>query len=103
MNWRLLFRPFSGLFCRHEWAHGRHPVTLERRGGPVMRLTYDREADAAYLYLKKLVPGEVKRTVGALPPMDDVTLDLNAEGQVVGVEFLDPARQLPVELLEQAE
>ena len=54
-----------------------------------IRLTYDREADAAYLYLKEIAPGEVKRTVFVEKLGDDIALDLDADGRVVGIEFLD--------------
>ena len=87
------------------------PVALFYQGTPLVRvvptaaalLRYDPEADAAYLYLKAIAPGEVKRTVFVEKLNNDVALDLDADGRVVGIEFLDPTRLLPAELLARAE
>lgn len=59
-----------------------------------MRLAYDAEADAAYLYL---VEGEkAARTVAAT---NDVNLDFDADGRLIGIEVLDARRRLPKSLL----
>jgi uncharacterized protein YuzE len=55
-----------------------------------MKLTYDAEADAAYLYLKE--GGKVARTVTT---DEDVNLDFDAEGRLLGVEILAAKRRLP--------
>jgi uncharacterized protein YuzE len=59
----------------------------------VARLTYDKEADAAYLYLKNPVgPGEVKKTtmVG-----DDINIDQDVYNQILGIEILN-SKLLPL-------
>ena len=71
-----------------------------------MRITYDRAADAAYIYLvEDISPGSVKATY----PIEDVkrvgqiNLDFNVEGILVGIEVLDASKKLPGELLKQAQ
>lgn len=62
-----------------------------------MRATYDPEADAAYFYL-----GEA--TVAATEEvMDNVMLDLDAEGRIVGMEVLHASRKLAPGAWRQAE
>jgi Uncharacterized conserved small protein len=67
-----------------------------------MRMTYDPEADAAYVYLvDEIGAGEVERTV----PVDPVeiggmiNLDFDADGYLLGIEILDASKFLPPELL----
>ena len=50
--------------------------------------------DAAYLYLKE--GGKAARTVTAT---DDVALDFDADGRLIGIEVLDARRRLPKALL----
>ena len=58
-----------------------------------MRINYDAEADALYVGLKADV-GEVLRT----RELDPSTLvDLDASGDLVGIEVLHPDREWPVE------
>jgi uncharacterized protein YuzE len=66
-----------------------------------MRVTYDRFANAAYIYLQKIEPGGVHRSV----PVDaeDVVLDFDREGKLIGIEVLAADRVLAREFLAQAE
>lgn len=75
-----------------------------------MRVTYDREADAAYLYLvDRIGAGGVARTesVDLAPDAhtleEDVNLDLDAEGRLIGVEVLAASARLSPELLRAAQ
>jgi uncharacterized protein YuzE len=52
------------------------------------KITYDREANALYVYLRDVAP--VRQKVYA----DDVILDLAADGGLVGIEVLDPGADL---------
>jgi uncharacterized protein YuzE len=64
-----------------------------------MRVTYDPDARAAYIYLTgSMQPGEAKRTISAT---DQINLDFDAEGRLIGIELLDPALLHP-KLLPQA-
>ena len=50
-----------------------------------MILTYDKEADAAYIYLKKILPGEVKDTIEL---NKSIILDFNSQKRLIGIEIL---------------
>lgn len=75
-----------------------------------VRVTYDGEANAAYVRLKPIIsPGEAVRTypcklksAGIIQDFD-VNLDFNAEGHLIGIEVLNASVGLPPELLKQAE
>jgi len=54
-----------------------------------MKITYDAEADALYIYLREDV-----EQVTALPVNRDVIVDLGAEEEVVGIEVLRASRVL---------
>ena len=54
-----------------------------------MRITYDAEADALYIYLREDV-----EQVTTLPVNRDVIVDLGAEEEVVGIEVLRASRVL---------
>jgi uncharacterized protein YuzE len=70
-----------------------------------MRVTYDTEVNAAYIYLKDIAPGEARHQVGVQDPTPrgQVILDFDAEGTLIGIEVLDAKEGLPQELLDQAE
>ncbi len=70
-----------------------------------MRVTYDPEADAAYIYLtdEDLLPG--RDSVPCDPPDGGrawVVLDWK-EGKIAGMEVLDASARLHPDLLAQAE
>lgn len=51
-----------------------------------MRVVYDKQADAAYIYLKdKIAKGEVKKTVSM---NDSINLDFDAHQKLIGIEIL---------------
>jgi uncharacterized protein YuzE len=60
-----------------------------------MRITYDHQADAAYFYLTEIVDNPDTRTV-----TDDVYLDFDEHGRLVGVEVLDASKNLDLKYLE---
>lgn len=67
-----------------------------------MRLTYDPEADAAYIYLAdEIAAGGVARTYPCDPTEVGgmVNLDFDAEGRLIGIEVMDASRMLPSEAL----
>lgn len=67
-----------------------------------MRLTYDPEADAAYIYLAdEIAPGGVARTYTCDPSEVGgmVNLDFDAAGRLIGIEVMDASRILPPEAL----
>ena len=66
-----------------------------------MRLTYDRECDAAYLYLQEIAPGGVARTIQTVAA-GLLNLDFDATGRLVGIEAIPASALLPAELLNGA-
>lgn len=57
-----------------------------------MKITFDKEADAAYIYLKeKINDGEVVRTISI---NEDITLDFNSDNKLVGIEVLNASKNL---------
>ena len=70
-----------------------------------MKLTYDPEVDAAYLYLVPSIGrGEVVRTISSMLEMDRsfVAFDVDSEGKILGIEILGASRVLPGVTLEEA-
>lgn len=72
-----------------------------------MKLTYDREADAAYLQIVETIsPGAAVRQI-QLEADDNVLgqfiLDFDSDGKLLGVEVLFASDALPKSLLEAAE
>lgn len=67
-----------------------------------LRVTYDEEADAAYIYfVPEIRAGGVARTIpvdgGGDPWM--VNLDIDRDGRIIGLEVLDARRRLPTALV----
>ena len=71
-----------------------------------MKVTYDKSANAAYIYLiDHLPPGGVDKTYPCDPIEVDgmINLDFDKSGKLIGIEVLDAAKKLPENLLSQAE
>jgi uncharacterized protein YuzE len=60
---------------------------IEREQGPMIDITYDPEADAAYIYLGR---GKIVETAEAGPFIYDV----DAQGRVIGIEILAASKVL---------
>jgi len=60
-----------------------------------MEISYDREADAMYIEFRK---GEFARN----KKIDDYTvIDLDAKGNMLGIELLDASKRIPAKSLAQ--
>jgi uncharacterized protein YuzE len=72
---------------------------------PHMRVTFDRAANAAYIYLREIGSGEVHETVNAdgKHTRGMVNLDFDKKGRLIGIEVLDATRALPQEVLDAAQ
>jgi uncharacterized protein YuzE len=68
-----------------------------------VRITYDADADAAYIYLTEIEPGGVATTVPGWPGTEAfmVNLDFDAEKHLVGIEIMDASVKLPPDFLSQ--
>lgn len=66
-----------------------------------MRISYDPDGDAAYIYLVEIPAGGVDRTipVDALADQAMINLDFDVSGRLVGIEVLDASRLLPPECI----
>lgn len=69
-----------------------------------MRVTFDREANMAYIYLvDRPDAGQAIRQVAVSEPgAPRIVLDLDREGTLIGIEVFDARETLPAELLDQA-
>lgn len=70
-----------------------------------MRLTYDPQADAAFVYLvDEIGPGQAPRSLICDLEIQEgaVILLLNNDDRVVGIEVLGASRLLPPEILQSA-
>ncbi|MGI5167420.1 DUF2283 domain-containing protein [Spirillospora sp. CA-253888] len=71
-----------------------------------VKVTYDAEANAAYIYF---TDPKVQNRVDFTYPCDPIkvdgmiNLDFDDDGRLLGVEVLDARAKLPAYLLEQAE
>jgi len=61
-----------------------------------MKVEYDKEADAAYIYFKE---GEVAQTVSL---NESVNIDLDSNGITLGIEILDASKNLPANAIKSA-
>jgi len=64
-----------------------------------MKITYDKVADAAYIYFKDISPGEVTNTISL---NDNINIDLDKEGKTLGIEILNASQNLPNMALKSA-
>lgn len=64
-----------------------------------MKITLDKEADAAYIYFKEISEGEVTNTISL---NESVNVDLDKEGKTIGIEILDASKNLPLGALKSA-
>jgi uncharacterized protein YuzE len=63
-----------------------------------VKITYDEEADAAYIYLAYSIgPGEVANTVSLEEA--PVNIDFDAQGRLLGIEVLNASTTLAPEIL----
>jgi uncharacterized protein YuzE len=70
-----------------------------------VRLTFDPEADAAYIQLADSEPGEAvdQVIVEGIPSPAEVVLDFNSDGQLLGVEVIGARAVLSPNLLAVAD
>jgi uncharacterized protein YuzE len=70
-----------------------------------MRVTYDAQADAVFIYLIEIPPGGVERSAlfNREMSMGSVHAAFSADGELVGIEVLGARKYVPQEVLDQAE
>ena len=70
-----------------------------------MRVTFDRGANAAYIYLKNVERGEAARqhVIDEKHGPGMIVLDFDEKGRLIGIEVLDATKALPQEVLDSAQ
>lgn len=73
-----------------------------------MKITYDKQVDAAYIYLAshyEKTQGWVKKTYPCDPIEVNgmINLDFDEEGRLGGIEILDASKKLPKDILDRAD
>lgn len=56
-----------------------------------MKISYDEEADALYIEIS------AKKPSGVVEVKEGVNIDVDEEGKIVGLEFLDASKKVPLE------
>jgi len=64
-----------------------------------MKIEYDKDVDAAYIYFKEIEEGEVTQTISL---NESVSIDLDSEGKTLGIEILDASKNLPVNAIKSS-
>ena len=59
-----------------------------------MRITYDAEADAVYIYLSEIVKEPDTREVD-----DDIALDFDEQERLMGIEILEASKRLDLDYM----
>ena len=62
-------------------------------------MTYDSEADAAYIYFKEIAKGEVTQTISL---NESINIDLDKYGKTLGIEILEASKNLPQNTIKSA-
>ncbi len=62
-----------------------------------MKVTYDKEADAAYIRFS------TKRPDGAIEIQEGIILHMTLNNEIVGIEILDVSKKIPVKSLYKLE
>jgi len=66
-----------------------------------MKIEYDKEVDAAYLYLEYPIKyGEAKKTITV---KEDISIDFNDKGKLLGVEVLNASKHLNKKVILEAQ
>lgn len=69
-----------------------------------MKLTYDKKADAAYIYFSNFPADTVDKTYPCDPQEVEGMINLDfTNGKLVGIEVMDASKKLSEELLSQAQ
>ncbi|MBI2109543.1 DUF2283 domain-containing protein [Candidatus Woesearchaeota archaeon] len=65
-----------------------------------MKLEYDKEADAAYIYLK--FPIKAKECERTIELNEDIIIDFDKTGKLIGIEILNASKVLNKRVIEGA-
>ena len=65
-----------------------------------MKLEYDKDVDAAYIYIDEEVKN--KKAKKTIELDDNITIDFDEKGKLIGMEILDASRVLNKGVLHEA-
>mgnify|MGYP001567783270 CR=1 FL=1 len=66
-----------------------------------MRIEYDKDVDATYIYISEDIKDDgAKKTIGL---NDNIILDFDGEGKLIGVEILDASKVLSKKVLTESD
>jgi uncharacterized protein YuzE len=63
-----------------------------------MKIEFDKEADAAFVYFRDISAGEVKKTISL---NEYLNIDLDSEGKILGIEILNVSKNMPKTSVQQ--
>lgn len=64
-----------------------------------MKLEYDKEVDAAYIYIKyPIKDGEAEKTIEL---NDDLIVDFDKNGKLIGIEILNASKVIGKDVLKE--
>ena len=64
-----------------------------------MKIEYDKDVDAAFIYFKDIEEGEVVQSISL---NDSVNIDLDAEERTLGIEITNASKNLPQSAIKSA-
>lgn len=62
-----------------------------------MKIEFDKEADVAYIYLSEIAENGVNETISL---NEEINIDLDVDGKVVGIEVLEASKNLTANSLK---
>lgn len=62
-----------------------------------MKVTYDKEADAMYIYIEEIKKGDIAKTISL---NDNIILDLGEDKKILGIEILSASKNMRKNSLE---
>ncbi|MEK7535956.1 MAG: DUF2283 domain-containing protein [Patescibacteria group bacterium] len=70
----------------------------------MVKIKYDKSADAAYVYFSEFPPEKVEKTYLCDPQevKGMINLDFDKDGKLIGIEVMDASKKLSKELLENS-
>ena len=66
----------------------------------ILKMTYDKEADAAYISLREIKAGEVEKTKNL---GSDISIDFGKNNTIIGIEILSASKNLSKKELSKAQ
>ena len=64
-----------------------------------MKETFDKDANAVYIYLEKIKKGGVQETIELT---EDILIDLDKKRKILGIEILNSSQHLSKKFLKKA-